>query len=506
MRRLCAICTTIVALLVAGCTYPVNPRLGHYDPSKGYRYETLSAPVTNSEETFVILTFSGGGTRAAALAYGVIDQLRTVRIGDGQRTLLDEVDVISSVSGGSFAAAYYGLFGQDAFMRDFKEHVLHRKIQRDLILRVLAPWNWPWLLSPYYGRGDLADDYYDRNIFSRRTYADMPRQRPYIVLNATDISEGAQFSFSQEHFDRLCSDLDGVRVSRGVTASSAFPVAFSPLTVKNYPKESCAYQAPAWVHAAIGEAVPGKPGPVGDFESAPQRYDRAANWISYEDAQRRPFLHLMDGGLADNIGLRGPEFAITTSDSPWSLLTKANNDQVKRIIVIVADAKPETEPEVDRSARPPGVITVLNASATNPMENYSSDTVELLRDRFREWKDAARNFDQRVINSTALCEELANELCKDHPARNCTEETGERCRAKFVSDASDRTPTPTLYRIHVRFAALKDPALRQRVQQVPTSLQLPDEDVELVIQSAHTLLSESQEYQRLLKDVATEAR
>ena len=63
-----------------------------------------------------------------------------------------------------------------------------------------------------------------------------PRQRPFIVLNATDIVEGAQFSFTQNHFERLCSDLDGVHVARGVTASS---VAFPPLTLANYPKTAC---------------------------------------------------------------------------------------------------------------------------------------------------------------------------------------------------------------------------------------------------------------------------
>jgi hypothetical protein len=64
-----------MAIFVAGCaTYPVNPPLQKYNPAQGYRYENLTTtdPNKNSEETFIILTFSGGGTRAAALSYGVL--------------------------------------------------------------------------------------------------------------------------------------------------------------------------------------------------------------------------------------------------------------------------------------------------------------------------------------------------------------------------------------------------------------------------------------------------
>ena len=70
-----------------------------------------------SADLAFVLTFSGGGTRAAAMAYGVLEELRDtqVMVGNQPRRLLDEVDHISSVSGGSFAAAYYGLQGEQMF-------------------------------------------------------------------------------------------------------------------------------------------------------------------------------------------------------------------------------------------------------------------------------------------------------------------------------------------------------------------------------------------------------
>ena len=109
--------------LLGGCTahYPVNDRIHQAEPKRGYYVDDPRA-TRRSESLLVLLAFSGGGTRAAAFSYGVLEKLaRTEIIWDGRRRrLLDEVDLISSVSGGSFTAAYYGLFG-DRIFEDFEE-------------------------------------------------------------------------------------------------------------------------------------------------------------------------------------------------------------------------------------------------------------------------------------------------------------------------------------------------------------------------------------------------
>ena len=67
--RLYRILVASAALLIAGCTsFPVNPPLSGIDTKGGYRFGLSKAEAPNSNETFVILTLSGGGTRAAALA------------------------------------------------------------------------------------------------------------------------------------------------------------------------------------------------------------------------------------------------------------------------------------------------------------------------------------------------------------------------------------------------------------------------------------------------------
>jgi NTE family protein len=88
----------------------------------------------------LMLAFSGGGTRAAAFSYGVLKELRDTGIVIEGRSgrLLDEVDYISSVSGGSFTAAYYGLYGDQIF-DDFKQVFLSPNIQGKLIRRAFKP-------------------------------------------------------------------------------------------------------------------------------------------------------------------------------------------------------------------------------------------------------------------------------------------------------------------------------------------------------------------------------
>ncbi len=131
-------------LLAAGCSsYGVVknvPKDNTTIAPDSYSYSELSIGGTFDTDTSLILAFSGGGMRAAALSYGVMLELRDTKIsaGGGTQRMLDEVDLISSVSGGSFTAAYYGLNGDDAF-NDFEEVFLRRDIEGHLIRSLFTP-------------------------------------------------------------------------------------------------------------------------------------------------------------------------------------------------------------------------------------------------------------------------------------------------------------------------------------------------------------------------------
>src|SRR5713226_1928331 len=248
-----AIAALACALLLSACSpYTIaNPPLAKYAPEAGYRFERLEQG-DNSDELFVVVTFSGGGTRAAALAYGVLEALRDTTIDWRGRSvsLLEEVDVISAISGGSFPAAYYALRGKQIF-DEFPDRFLYRPVQSDLVKLALSPSNWLKLAAPAYGRSDLAAEFYDREVFAGATYGDViaRSRRPFVILNATDMTTGTQFPFIQDQFDLLCSDLAGVPLACAAASSSAFPGGLTALTFRNY-AGTCQYRQPAWVQLA----------------------------------------------------------------------------------------------------------------------------------------------------------------------------------------------------------------------------------------------------------------
>ncbi|WP_236848603.1 patatin-like phospholipase family protein [Candidatus Thiodictyon syntrophicum] len=248
-------------LLLGGCaTRPINPPITQTDSSAGYRWETRQ-PRDRNKENLVILAFSGGGTRAAAFSYGVLESLRRTEVVGPQGNkvrLLDAVDAITGVSGGSFTALAYGLYG-DRLFDDYEQRFLKRDVQGEIVARTLSPSNWARLGSTAWGRSELAAELYDEVLFNGATFGDLDRgQGPLIVASATDISTGSRFVFSQRVFDVLCSDLNAVRLSRAAAASSAVPVVLSPVTINNY-GGTCQSTTPEWVKPFLVSDHPPRP-------------------------------------------------------------------------------------------------------------------------------------------------------------------------------------------------------------------------------------------------------
>ena len=131
-------------LLCGACaTRPVNPSISQVDPQGGYRFVTRERHLKD-KQNLVVLAFSGGGTRATAFSYGVLEALRPMEIigpKGGRICMLDEVDVITGVSGGSFTALVCGLDGEKLF-DIYETAFLKRDVQGELIQRVLSPMNW----------------------------------------------------------------------------------------------------------------------------------------------------------------------------------------------------------------------------------------------------------------------------------------------------------------------------------------------------------------------------
>lgn len=463
-RALAALALGLV-LALTGCSqlphYQVNTQLPSYQPESGYRFVPDAAP-PNTNSLFVCLVFSGGGTRAAALSYGVMEKLRDTRIvwqGVPKR-LLDEVDCVSSVSGGSFTAAYYGLFGERLFS-DFRPRFLERDIQGDLLGKALLPSNLLRLAFPNFGRIDLAAELYDEALFEGKTFQAMlaRKRRPFVILNATNLANGDGFQFTQEQFDFLGSDLATYPVSRAVAASSAFPFLLSPVSLNNYPSPAN-YSVPRDV--VLGEE---------DFHVNRRRYQWAKNRLAYLDKAARPYVHLMDGGLADNIGLRPIEDAFQRTSGFIRQLISAG--EIEKLVFVVVNARTADQDALSRSESPPGLGTVAFKTATIALDNYSFETIEFMR-------------------------ELAT-------ARKQTQMVLTACQQKL-----DQCPGQTLpklaksldpYVIEVNFEALADPERSRYFLGLPTSFALSREQVKDLVEVGPQILEQSPDFKGLLESL-----
>lgn len=470
----------LVSLTVGCAHHVVNPPLaGPPDEGEGYRFENLESR-GGDDDLFLILSFSGGGTRAAALAYGVLAELARIEIpaeGGGTKRLLDEVDVISSVSGGSFTAAYYALFGAEQLFTCYEEAFLRENVQGALYRLLLYPSNWLRLVSPHYDRIDMAARWYHRNVFERKTFDALVKkaERPFIVMNATDMGEGNRFEFTQDRFDYLCSDLGSYPVARGVAASSAFPGLLTPVTLHNHAcagegedcgveRNACDFDVPARVTNALG-----------DREINARRWMSAVERADYLDPDR-PYVHLLDGGVADNIGLRGPYEALTSEVSAWSLLPAMNRGEIDRVVVIVVNAKKQGENTLDRHHSAPNLLRTLQTAATTPMAHYSFDTVQLLRDTFQT--RSRNNREHRFLRE------------------NCPDCADLRLPAAEV-DYLD---------VEVSFDRLSDEALKRELNALPTSFSLPDEAIDDLVGVGPTILQADQGFKDLLDALGAERR
>jgi len=455
----------LVGLAAAGCAhYPVNEPLTRWDPAAGYRFGALDAGEANTDSLFVCLSFSGGGTRAAAFAYGVMRALReTAIVWNGRpTTLLAEVDCISSVSGGSFTAAYYALFRDELFEK-FEPDFLKRNITRELVARALNPASWFRLASRHWSRIDLAAELYHETVFRRATFGALvaARRRPFVILNATNVQNGTRFEFTQSQFDFLGSALDSYPVARAVAASSAFPFLLNPLTVKAYGRPPGFVLNDEYTTA------------LRDFHLSPVRHHWASPQVDYLDPGRVRYVHLLDGGLADNIGLRSLHRAYAATDGFLFERARAGRPPIQRLVIIAVNARTDPDDASSLSARPPGIVDVALKTATVSMENFSFETVETMRTLAREQETVARAY------------------------ADCARRLATECQPPVQLPPLQPAFTPCV--IEVSFDAIADEAERRRFRNLPTTFDLPADTVDALVGIGAVLLRQSPYFASLVQ-------
>jgi NTE family protein len=468
MRTKLFLMALLAIIALGGCaSRPINEPIKQVDTRAGYRPYLLVPKLANNDpQTLFILAFSGGGTRAAAFSYGVLEELRRTQIVvDGQRRrLIDEVDIMTGVSGGSFTALSYALYGDQLFS-EYEQRFLKRDVEGALKWRALNPFNWPKFIGGTAGRSELAAEYYDEILFQGATYADLlSKQAPAAVVSGTDISTGSRFAFYQQDFDLLCSDLNKVRLSRAAATSSAVPVVLSPVTFNNY-GGTCGYEYPSWVREVAKSE--------GRVRPSARAFQRYLEMREFQNSKDRPYIHLVDGGVADNIGMRAILETFEAMGASAAGRAETGFASIRRIVVIVVNAHSAPKTDWDRRENPPGIISQLLQSSGVPIERYSFETVELMKDR-REiygWRREILILRARVAGAT-----------------------------EAEAEASVPLPKLDIYTLEVSFDDIQDPDERAYFMNLPTSFVLKEESIDRLRDAAGRLLRESKDYQSMLHD------
>jgi NTE family protein len=458
----------LAVIALGGCaSRPINEPITRFDPKSGYRpYLLIPKRQNNDPSTLFVVSFSGGGTRAAAFSYGVLEELRrTEVVVDGKpRRLIDEVDVTTGVSGGSFTALAYALYGERLFA-EYEDRFLKRDVQGALLKRGLNPFNWWKFVGGTAGRSELAAEYYDEILFEGATFGDLlDKQTPVAVATGTDISTGSRLAFYQQDFDLLCSDLNKVRLSRAAATSSAVPVVLSAVTFNNY-GGTCGYQYPAWVQDVAKPE--GRPRPAG---RAVQRYREMQD---FQNSKDRPYIHLVDGGVADNLGVRAVMETLEELAVSIAFRGEVGAGGIRRIVVIVVNARSAPKTDWDRSETPPGFAMQLLQASSVPIDRYSFETIELMKDRqeIYAWRRELLVARARLAGAS-----------------------------EAQAEAGVPLPKITTHTLDVSFENLADPKEREYLQNLPTSFVLPPEDVDRLRAAAGQLLRQSQDFQAFLRE------
>ena len=463
IAKLAACGLLIGTLALAGCggfstrNGPINAALAS---TEGGNIEA-PAPAGNFEDTMIGLSFSGGGMRASAFAYGVLRELsRTDIASEGHKSnLIDQVDLVSSVSGGSVTAAYFALKGS-AMLNDYRKKFLSQNVEENLRTSVSLT-NLVRLSSD----AALNDStglqvWLDEHLFGGATYRDVfARGRPRLLINASDIYNRTPFVYNQESFSALCSDLGAYPLSEAVAASAAVPLVFAPVVITNY-ADRCQYDPPRWQQNALRN--PNAPAVLRANAQAMQRY-RAKSDVKY--------VKLMDGGLTDNLGLTGILLERLTAGQPYDPLSEREAVKMKRLLFIIVDA-----------GRPPGGDWAKDVStgASDLIQAVADTAVDAnVRNTYEAFSANLRDWNRELIDwRCRLPQDRVHALIGDGQPWNCRD--------------------LSFHVVKVTFDQVLDPVMRAQLEKMPTRFVLPPKDIDLLSDSAGLILRRNSAFQRFL--------
>jgi NTE family protein len=450
-----------VALVVAiattvGCSTSrpwINTAL---EPGEAIAYDGRAQMFDPSRapDLLVVTSLSGGGSRAAAFAHAVIGELDAAPFAWRGRktTLAREIDMVIGVSGGSVAAAHMALHGVGDHLQRFPGDFLQVDFQSRLWQAALSPQGLVRLGSPDFGRGQVLAEELDAALFGGADFGRLAALagRPYLIVGATDLSSGAEFDFTSDQLELLCSSIDRVPLSFAVAASSSVPLVFSPLTVQNH-REGCA--------RATSAGQPASPDDSARVRLVKGEFAALASG-------RRHYVHLIDGGVSDNLGTRRIADYVAQVGGIGAVLAlldagaDAPARTPRRIVFVSVDSERRGPLPIDERSTVPTTLEVLDAMIYGGLGRQSIETSLVFADSVALWRHELRSL------------------------------------AHAGTDVD-------IFSIEVALSTLEDTALRDRVLAIPTAFRISIEDQALLREAARQSLQQSADFHRFMESVGT---
>jgi NTE family protein len=440
MRVLHLIGFCLLALLLGGCAIGTQNKPRNVPVNAVAPHQSVAAPKDTVDEAVVALSFSGGGLRAAAYAYGVLEGLAAMP-GRTNLSLLDDVTFITSVSGGSITAAYYGLHGRDT-LNTFRDRVLRRDGEAELRFSLLNPANLARLLSGGLNDRENLRSWLDQQVFQGATYADLFRRgKPDVWINATNVYHRIAFPFHERVFEMLCSDLSQLPISEAVYASMAVPIFFAPAILEKHP-ERCTVPMPPWARDGAANA---------DTPLALRAIARAVT--DFRSLEKGRYVKLIDGGVTDNFGLAAIFQSRLALGTPYGPLTEQDAVRLKRMLFVVVDAGQSPQGNWNRTLEGPSGIELASAAIDTALDANARTSYDAFVPMMRAWQDDI------VRYRCGLARAEANRLGAD---------------GRWKCEDVELTVT------RVAFDAL-DPQRAAALAAIPTRLKLPEADIDALV-------------------------
>jgi NTE family protein len=229
------------------------------------------------------------------------------------------------------------------------------------------------------------------------------------------------------------------------------------VTIRNY-AGTCGQALPGWMQDAL--EVP---------DRTSRRYRLASQYAKYVDRENKPYIHLYDGGLSDNLGVRSYLNILSVMGGAYEALKFRGLADTRHMLILVVNSQTELDPKFDHNEHALGLSETIATSSSIPLNEYTFETMTLLRQLGREIEG-----------------QIAEHRCADYAATGVPTEGCDDIQVSIVDVSFDELPEE------------KD---RKYLKHLPTSFRLTPEAVDKLRWAAKEILTNSGEFQRIINEL-----